>query len=262
MVAEVLFARQLGVTRAGLYACLQDRLAASDAIELAGLLRRYRAGEPLAYLTGLREFYGLDLRVSPAVLIPRPETEQLVDLALDWIAAARAAGRRIRVADIGTGSGAIALAIACQAPKTRIWATDRSDAALAVARQNAAELGLAGQIELLSGDLTDPLPEPVELLVANLPYVARRGRALLAETAGWEHDLALDGGEDGLRVIERLLATAATKLAAPWLVLLEIGAGQGARVEQLAERYLGPMTAQIHHDANGHDRIVALRSAS
>ena len=260
LVAEVLFARQLGVTQAGLYARFRDPLADSDATTLEGLLNRYRADEPLAYLIGRREFYGLDLKVSPAVLIPRPETEQIVERALDWIEAAQAAGRRVRVADIGTGSGALTLAIAHHAPDARIWATDCSGAALEVARQNAAELGLAERVTFLQGDLVDPLPEPVELLVANLPYVPRRDGALLADTAGWEPDLALDGGADGLRVVERLLATAGPKLAVPWLVLLEIGAGQGAAVAELAERHLGPVATEIHQDANGHERIVALRS--
>lgn len=258
LVADVLLADLLGIDRAALYARWRDPLPDDLAAAFQARLERSRAGEPLAYLTGHREFYGLDLIVTPDVLIPRPETEQLVDLAGEYISA-WTGDRPLRLADIGTGSGAIALALASRFAGLAIWAVDLSPAALAVARRNAERLDLAGRIAFLLGDLVEPLPEPVDLLIANLPYVPRRAGALAAETAGWEPDLALDGGPDGRRIINRLLATVGQRLNRPSLVLLEIGAGQGAAVAERAARWLAPVAAEVLPDAAGHDRVVALR---
>lgn len=259
VVAEMLLAHVLGTDRAGLYARSQATASPEQAIAFMGLLDRYRAGEPAAYLTGHREFYGIDLRVTPAVLIPRPETEQLVDRGIAIAGEFRWAGQPVRIADIGTGSGAIAIALARQLPAARLWAIDTSAAALAVARENAGRLGLGDRIRFLAGDLVDSLPEAVEVMMANLPYVPSGPTGPLAETAGWEPGLALDGGPDGLRVIRRFLARAGARLRRPGAILLEIGAGQGEPVRALAERFLAPVAVSVEADAAGHDRVVVLR---
>lgn len=255
IVAELLLAEVLGLSRAALYARLGDALPAPDRATLAALLARYRAGEPAAYLTGRREFYGREFRVTPDVLIPRPETELLVDAAIALIHEREPAGRPVAVADIGTGSGAIAVSLAAECPRARIWAVDISPAALAVARENAARHGVAERIAFLAGDLIAPLPGPVDLIVANLPYVPDA----TAETVGWEPSLALDGGPDGLAVIARLLAEIGAAARHPAGILLEIGTGQGTAVRALAERQLGPVDVAVERDTAGHDRVVRIR---
>ncbi|HEX2172591.1 MAG TPA: peptide chain release factor N(5)-glutamine methyltransferase, partial [Dehalococcoidia bacterium] len=225
----------------------------------ADLIARYRAGEPAAYLVGRREFFGLDLLVTPAVLIPRPETELLVERALDLLNSERAAGRWPRVADVGTGSGAIAIALATSLPDLEVWAVDLSEAALAVARENARRHGVADRIRFLEGDLVAALPEPVDIILANLPYVPSPDGRIAAETAGWEPDLALDGGPDGLSVIGRLLHHAPDRLTRPGWILLEVGAGQAGGVRAIAERTLRPVAVETARDVHGHERLVVLR---
>jgi release factor glutamine methyltransferase len=186
---------------------------------------------------GHEDFYGLRLTVSPSVLIPRPETEGLVEWALDRLPADREA----IAADVGTGSGAIACAIATARPAITVLAVDRSPAALDIARDNVGRLGLTGRVVLLEGDLVEPMLERgarVDLLVANLPYVPGWSIETLAvEVARHEPRIALDGGPDGMAVLRRLIDRAPDALRPPGAVLLEIGPGQsGALAAHLAAR--------------------------
>jgi release factor glutamine methyltransferase len=215
------------------------------------------AGEPVAYLTGTRAFYDRDLVVTPAVLIPRPETEHLVEAALAWARGlAPERQRGLRIADVGTGSGAIAVTLAAHLPGAQVWAVDISAEALAVAAQNAARHGVTGHLILVEGDLLAQVP-PVDLIAANLPYVPRAKLAALPVTRH-EPWLALDGGPDGLDLIRRLLAQAPAVLAAGGLALLEIEAGQGPAVRALAEAAFPGAAVAVLTDWTGHDRLVRI----
>ncbi|WP_376791389.1 peptide chain release factor N(5)-glutamine methyltransferase [Thermoflexus sp.] len=260
LAAEILLAHVLGTSRVYLLAHPERILADSEWEAFAQLVARSAQGEPLFYLIGEREFYGMPFKVTPAVLIPRPETEHLVDAALDW---ARSRASRtytsLTFADIGTGSGCIAVALAVYLPNCRGYATDLSPEALEVARENAIRHGVAHRLTFLLGDLCTPLPEPVDLLVANLPYVARSEWEGL-DPAIWEYEpiMALDGGLDGLEVIRRFLAQAPHYLRPMGAVFLEIGAGQGAEVVALARAAFPRAVIRLLKDAAGLDRVVAI----
>ena len=245
--AQLLLAWALAVPRAQLLADEQAPAAAAQAAGYRRLLARRAAGEPLAYLTGRREFWSLELAVTPAVLIPRPETELLVERAL----ALGPAGAR--VADLGTGSGAIALAIARERPAWGVVATDISAAALAVARANAAALGL-GRVEFLQGSWFEPLgAQRFELIVSNPPYVDAADPALAA--LGFEPPLALSPGADGLAALRLLVRGAGAHLTPGGWLLLEHGATQGAalRRELVAA---GFTHVRSHRDLAGHERMM------
>jgi release factor glutamine methyltransferase len=220
-----------------------------------GLIARREALEPVAYLLGYREFYGLEMLVTPDVLVPRPETELLVELALE-----RAKGRdSIRACDIGTGTGCIAIAFAMNAPQAVVTAVDVSPAALAVARQNVERYSLADRVRLVQGDLLGPIEEPVDLLLSNPPYT------ILAEVDEgvrlYEPHLALDGGVQGLDLYGRLLSEATTRLRPGASILLEIGAWQGAALRDLASQYFPGAQVSVHQDLAGLDRIVVIDTA-
>lgn len=219
------------------------------------LVVRRAAHEPVAYLLGTREFYGRPFVVAPGVLIPRPETELLIDTALAWLRAhdARAAAT---VVDVGTGSGCIALTIALEQPDVRITATDRSSDALAVARQNAAALGVAA-IDWRLTDLLDDVPGPVDLVLSNPPYVPERDRTSLAsDVRDYEPAMALFGGDDGLDVVRRLIPAAAAALRAGGRFICEVGAGQREAVTDLL-RADGFRDIQWAADLQGIPRIVS-----
>jgi len=253
--AQVLLAHVLGCERVVLLTHPEQPLTGEQSARFRDLVNRRAAGTPIAYLTGSRAFYDLELVVTPDVLIPRPETEYLVEVALDW------AQRRhpLRVVDVGTGSGAIAVALARQLPDARVWAVDVSVSALEVARRNAARYDLGERIEFVQGDLLAPLAgaAPFDLVVANLPYIAGDELAGLAVTRH-EPRLALDGGPDGLDVIRRLLRQAPDRMAAESLLALEVGAGQGARVARLAQVAFPAARVRVLDDYAGHDRIVCV----
>ncbi len=256
--AQVILAHLLGVDRPWLFAHAEAELTPSQADEFTEQIARRMHHEPVAYLVGHKEFYGLDLTVDPRVLIPRPETELLVDEVL-WEIEARAEPT-VRVADVGTGSGAIALAIAANEPRARIFATDISRDALAVAMDNVARHDPRAQVTLLHGDLLVPLPEPVEIIVANLPYIASPlYTALDATVRDYEPRLALESGDEGLDAIERLLRQASDYLMPDGKIYLEIGSGQGDAVCRLAESLLPQARAiAVHKDYQGLDRMVAI----
>jgi len=245
--AELLLAHLLGVDRVVLYTQSDRPLDGGELDRCRALLRRRATGEPIAYLTGCREFYGLDFAVGPAVLVPRPETELLVDRAREL--------EPSRFLDVGTGSGCIAVACAVRLPEAEGTATDVSAAALDVARGNAARHGVAERVRFLEGDLFAPLDgERFDLIASNPPYVAV-GEA--AEVARHEPALALFAGERGLDVIARLLAEAPAHLEAGGTLLMEIGEEQGDEVRALAARHF--RRVEIHPDLSGHPRILEAR---
>jgi release factor glutamine methyltransferase len=247
--AEILLAHVTGLSRTVLLAHPERSLTADERARYEDLLARRRAGVPLPYLTGRVEFFGLEFVVTPAVLIPRPETETLVERALEW--APRTA------VDVGTGSGCVAVALAVRLPRARIYATDLSRAALRVAAENARRHGVADRIHFLQADLASPLRGPVDILVSNPPYVAEEEWASLPQSVR-EHEprLALDGGPGGLRVVRRLLADAARLLRPGRALLVEIGAGQGADAAALARAAFPRAYIRIHPDLAGRDRVL------
>lgn len=254
--ADVLLCAALGIERAALLAHLDDDTPALVRAQFEAWAARAADGEPIAYILGKRGFYDLDFAVTPDVLIPRPETELLLEQALEW-----AASQSVRLAvDVGTGSGALAVTFAAHASRPQIIAIDVSAEALAVARANAERHGVAERITFLHGDLLAPLIERdmhPDLIMANLPYIPASDLPALAVTR-YEPHLALDGGPDGLDLVRRLLADARNVCAAGTLLLLEIGAGQGEAALAAAHELLAPAEATVLRDYAGHERIVRL----
>lgn len=253
--AELLLAHVLGRARAWLFAWPEFE---PDAAQCAGYERLIDArvrGEPIAYLTGRREFWSLDLAVTPAVLIPRAETELLVELALARIPSEQEAA----VADLGTGSGAIALALASERPQARVLATDASAAALAVARGNARRLGIAN-IAFAQGDWCAALGTACfDLIVSNPPYIEAGDAHLAQGDLRFEPPAALASGADGLDAIRRIAAEARAHLRGDGWLLLEHGHAQGEAVRGvlLANGYAGVATVR---DVEGRERVTAGRS--
>lgn len=260
--AVVLLGHITGATRAALLAYPERALAARDAATFAALVRRRLNSEPIAYLTGHKEFMGLDLLTDARALIPRPETELLVEAALAVARAQLDRGAAPVAADIGTGSGAIALALAALEPRLpRVYATDLSAGALALAAENARRLGVAERVTLLQGDLLAPLPEPVDLLLANLPYVAPRDAAILPrDVRGYEPELALYGAEDGLGHFRRFFAAAHDHLRPGAALFLEFGYDQRLALEALARASFPGARARVVADYAGWDRLLIVET--
>ncbi|NPV68660.1 MAG: peptide chain release factor N(5)-glutamine methyltransferase [Anaerolineae bacterium] len=252
--AGVLLAAMLGVERTALLAHPERLLTPDQAAHYAELVARAAEGTPIPYLTGWRAFYHHDFIVTPDVLIPRPETEHLVDAALAW--AQTWPQQRLTIVDVGTGSGAIALSLAAALPGATVYALDCSAVALEVARRNAIQIGVSN-VRFGQGDLLTALPDGVkpDLIVANLPYIPSADLEALA-VARHEPRLALDGGLDGLDVIRRLAAEAADRVPPTFALLLEIGAGQGRAVSALCRRAFPGARVRVLPDYAGHDRIV------
>jgi release factor glutamine methyltransferase len=255
--AELLAAQAFGLSRVQLYTQFDRPLLPPELAAFRELVKRRQGGEPVAYLTGHKEFWSLDLAVDARVLIPRPDTETAVEQALAVLDARTAEGPA-RVADIGTGSGAIALALAKARPTAEVFAVDVSPDALAVARANGERLGLA--VTFLEGSLVGPLQglPPFDLIVANLPYVRTDDIAGLAVEVQGEPRLALDGGPDGLLLVRRLVAEAPAALAPGGSLVLEIGAGQAADTAALL-RAAGFEEVRTRADLGGIERVVAGR---
>ncbi len=247
--AALLVAHALGRSRTWLYAHGSDAVDA-DALEACErLLRRREAGEPVAYIVGTRGFWRFDLRVTPDTLVPRPETELLVELALERLPA----DRDLHVADLGTGSGAIALALAHERPRARVVAVDASRAALEVARGNAAALGIAN-VEFREGDWLQPLAgERFDLIASNPPYIAL-GDPHLADLRH-EPALALSSGADGLDAIRAIVRAAPAHLAPGGWLLLEHGLDQGAAVRALLSA-AGFADVSTARDLERRDRVA------
>ena len=251
--SEVLLAHSLKTNRVRLYLRFDEPLSPSQYRLFRSLIERRLSGEPVAYITGHREFYGLDLYVNRNVLIPRPETELLVEKALELARTRPISG----IADIGTGSGAIAIALALTLPETKIYATDVSEAALKVAAANCEKHGAADRITLLQGDLLEPLPGLLDLIIANLPYVSEADLTNV-NTHGFEPEIALDGGSDGLDVIRRLVDHLTERLRAGGTLLLEIGQGQEDAVSTLLQSSFPAGNVEVFKDLAGVGRVVAI----
>lgn len=247
---------------------LDLRLNGSQIVEGEGL-RRARAllarradREPLQYLLGTQEFCGLEFEVEPSVLIPRPETELLVEAVVRCAGMQPAAGRRPIVADVGTGSGCIAVSLARRMPLAVHYATDRSAEALRVAGRNVERHGVAGQVTFLEGDLLEPLRASglsgrVDIVVSNPPYIAEREwEALQPEVRLFEPRIALAGGEDGLAVYRRLVQEAVDLLNADGWLIMEVGQGQADSVRMLLDATKQYGTVDVRPDQAGIDRVV------
>lgn len=231
--AEVLLRHILKYDRANFYASLREQLSGEKLEIVKSLVNRRTRGEPLAYITQHKEFYGLDFYVASAVLIPRQETELIVDEALKFAIESRHGN--ISVADIGTGSGAIAVSVAVNLPRAKVYATDCSTEALEIADLNRRKHGVADRITLLQGDLLTSLPLPVDLIVSNPPYIASDLLPGLPSEVQREPQIALDGGKEGLEVISRLLKQAPPKLNAGGSILIEISPEQTTAVSEMAK---------------------------
>jgi len=251
--SELLLRHTIKVSRVELYQNLDCELSHEEEKNFWRLVERRLNHEPTAYITGHREFYGLDFYVNPSVLIPRPESELLVEEAL------KLAQNRIisTIAEVGTGCSAIAISLAINLPQTKIYATDISAAALRVALSNCKKHGVSNRICLLSGDMLKPLPEPVDLIIANLPYVSE------AELSGtkelnFEPSLALSGGSDGLAKIRQLCRQVNGKLRPDGYLLLEIGQGQRKAVTIFLRSLFPSAKIEITPDLGGIERVVSL----
>jgi release factor glutamine methyltransferase len=254
--AELLLSHVLGASRATILAWPERRLTPKELTAYRNLVARRAEREPLAYILGQREFFGLDFDIDPRVLIPRPETELLVEHALSR---ARALAAPPHIADVGAGSGAIAVALAVHLPGATVYALDGSAGALEVASANAHRHRVGDRVCCLQGNLLEPLRGPVDLITANLPYVTTaEWEDLPPEIQEYEPRSALDGGPDGLALIGRLLATAGPCLHPDGAILLEIGAGQGVAATALARGSFPSSAVTLHQDYAGLDRLVVV----
>ena len=257
--AEVLLRHVLGLDRAQLYADLEGSVSVIQAEQLSQLLERRLEGQPLAYLLGHREFYGLDFMVKPSVLIPRQESELLVDTALEKCAAQK--GReRIEIADVGTGCGAIAISIAHNLPRAFVFATDISDEALAVADINRRKHSVTERVDLRSGDLLDALPRSVDVIVSNPPYLKRDDIPRMSAEVRREPKYALDGGVDGLETTERLLRQAPGYLRPGGCIIVEIAPEQLEVVCRIARDSIAGARITYSSDLLGLPRVVIAQS--
>lgn len=255
---QVLLANVLNKNRSWILAHPEAEIASTQSETLENLLARLAAGEPLPYLIGHWEFYGRDFEVNPDVLIPRPETEMLVEHGLDWLSNHPQAGL---AADVGTGTGCIAVSLAAGAPQVRCLAVDQSWNALQVARRNGIKHSVGAQIGLLQGDLLTACAGPFDLVCANLPYIpTHEVRAL--PVAKYEPVAALAGGDDGLAFIRKLLMDAWRWLAPDGLILLEMQFDQGEAITDLAHAYLPGANTAIFADLAGLPRLIQIQNGA
>jgi release factor glutamine methyltransferase len=253
---ELLLVHLLGMPRMQLYLSYDRPMTEEELGSLRAMLRRRADREPLAYITGSTGFHAIDLIVEPGVLVPRPDTETLVNAALEWIGPRDAP---CYVADVGCGSGAVGLAIASANPQVRVYATDISPIAISVTKKNVAALGLADRVGVLPGPLLTPIPaaRPIDWVVSNPPYIpAAVIEGLMPEVAKWEPRLALDGGRDGLDCYHKLVPEARQRAREG--LLLEVGYDQSAAVSALLTR-AGFVEVRTWKDLGGHMRVVGGR---
>jgi release factor glutamine methyltransferase len=255
LVAEVVLAHTLAVTRTQLLAKAAEPLTPDQLIRAQRDLDRLVNGEPLAYVVGHREFYDVDLLTDARALIPRPETECLIEHALKMLADHPAP----LIADVGTGCGTIAVTLAKHLPRARVIATDLSPDALALARENAQRVGVADRIEYRAGSLLEPVTEAIDLLAANLPYIDDKDWPYLAKTIrGHEPKMAFVGGPDGLDLVRGLLRDAPRVTHLDSIVLLEIGAYHGDAVTDIARQHFPRAYIEIKPDYAGLDRLAVI----
>jgi release factor glutamine methyltransferase len=265
--AELLLMHALGRDRTWLYTNAESVLDARDAEAYFALVERRAAGEPTQYLTGKQEFWGLEFEVTPAVLIPRPETEHVIEVALERLGArgiridmiTGAPSPRLRVADVGTGSGCIAVALARELPHAEITATDISAVALDVARRNAARHTVADHVRFIECDLlTGILGAPFDLIVSNPPYVARKESASLArEVRDHEPHAALFGGPTGVEIYARLIEQAGALLGPGGILVLELGYNSADEVRKMFHVQRHWANASVTNDLAGIPRVLA-----
>lgn len=255
--ARLLLQHVLQCPRPHLIAHGDELLTPEQHASFESLVARAARREPIPYLTGSAPFYGLEFAVSPAVLIPRPETELLVEAALRW-AGSRSA---LRVVDVGTGSGCIAVTLAKHLPGAEIVATDVSVEALELAQENAARHGVAARIAFVQGSLLEPLRMQPDLVVANLPYISDDEWTELEGGVKWyEPADALRGGSTGLELVGLLLLQARSRLQAGGALFLEIGWRQGAAARSLAQEQFPQARIELIRDYGGHDRVLVIKS--
>ncbi|HVN09116.1 MAG TPA: peptide chain release factor N(5)-glutamine methyltransferase [Patescibacteria group bacterium] len=280
LAAELLLEHALGRDRAWLYAHPEAEVPPAEAESFFRMVARRAAGTPTQYLTGKQEFWGIEFSVGPGVLIPRPETEHVVEVALERLKARlqpgqseeslrrERHGRTLRIVDVGTGSGCLAVALAREIPQARVWATDISRAALAIAWRNSVRYDLEARIEFMEASLLTPFllggehenAVPFDLIVSNPPYVARPEFENLArELREHEPREALLAGETGLEVFRPLIRQAEKVLAARGVLVLEVGAGQAPEVRALFDEFWKDIS--VTKDLAGIERVVsALRA--
>jgi release factor glutamine methyltransferase len=257
--AEVLARTATEWDRATWLARRDEPAGPEAAARLEVMVARRERREPVAYITGIREFWGLDFIVSPAVLIPRPETELIVEAALERLAEPMSAWR---IADVGTGSGCIAVALGRERPAASVTATDIADGALEIARQNAIRHGVRDRISFLRTSLLSDATGPFDLIVANPPYVPSSARATLApDVKEFEPAAALFGhGADGLDEVRTILMQAETRLVPGGWLLMEFGYDQGEKVRDAAGAVRGLTVETILKDLQGHERTLVARA--
>ena len=257
--AEVLLGAVLGKDRMYLYVHFDEPLEPVELARFRSYVKERAAHVPLAYVLGRREFMGLDFRVTRDTLIPRPDTEVLVQCAVDFLRARAAEGRDdLALADIGTGTGAIALSVLHYTEGTRADAVDISPAAAEVARENAERLNLTERIEIHEGDLTAPLAgRSYDVILSNPPYIPSADIAgLMPEVCRYEPHLALDGGHDGLDIYRRLAADAPPMLKDGGVLAVEVGIGEAHDVAALMEAHPRIVRTEIRRDLGGIERVV------
>ncbi len=265
--AELLLAHVLGVPRIKLYTDYERPLADKDLATLRALVQRATEEEPIAYLTGRAHFFNLEFDVTPDVLIPRPDTETLVENVLQ-LARNQSGMEAPRVIDLCTGTGCVACAIAQHLKTATVVATDINPAAVAIARQNVVKLGLSGRVTVEEGDLFEPLSkmvdvQPFDLIVANPPYIATAGIEQLDRSVReYEPLQALDGGLDGLVVHRRILTEAPDRLVSGGRIYLEIAYDQGELAMELAAHVSALEDIRLLKDFAGHDRVLTARKRS
>jgi len=253
LTTEMLLSHVLKLSRVRLYVDLDRPLDKEELAAFRALIERRMAGEPTQYLTGVREFYNRSFKVDARVLIPRPETELLVEAALHLLPK-DAPGRAL---DVCTGSGCIAISLAAERPQATVLATDLSPDACALARENAQALGVAGRVTVLEGDLFAPVPaaERFDVVVSNPPYIASAEIPTLSAEVRREPKLALDGGADGLVAIRRVVEGARRFLRPGGLLAMEIGETQGPAVKALLQA-AGYADARVEKDLERRDRLA------
>ena len=254
--AEVLLRHVLKIDRATMFQDLDEDVSIEDSGNIASLVKRRTQREPLAYITGAKEFYGLPFVVSEDVLIPRQETELLVDAAI--VQAKTLDKSEISIVDVGTGSGAIAVSLALNIPTASVVAVDISEAALIIADDNRRTHGLYSRVKLRRGDLLEPIIDKIDILVSNPPYIRSDKLTSLQEEVLKEPMVALDGGYDGLELIKKLLFQAVDKMSNPSVILFEIDSDQAAEAVKLSQQFFPSAITTVLKDLSNNERAVLL----
>jgi release factor glutamine methyltransferase len=259
--AELLLAHSLDLSREGLYVRLNTQIKQEERERLEGLIRRRISGDPLQYILGHQEFWSIDLKVDPRALIPRPETEVLVEQAV-LILSETPSKTTPFVLEIGTGSGAVAISLAMEVKDIFLVATDVSKEALTLAKENAESSGVLHQVKFLNGNLFEPFGllrngEPFDLILSNPPYIATSEfKGLAREVRDYEPTIALNGGEDGLAFYRAIVSQASLYLKREGWLLLEVGQGQGEKVSVMFDRQKDFFAPQRIQDLSGIERVV------